>query len=172
MPWLTQWLGTPKPSPATLDPTREVASGHSPEFSQGWLAFSSAAPVSHPSSPAHDNLLCSSLGPSPRNSKGPTLCSFAQPLATGIFIDRSKNQLETRIFSERLDTQIPSWMKALEQIFNIHTLLIPLYGCIIFYCIHWSQFCLPIHHRWILGWLLLLSCFEYCCCEHVCANIF
>jgi hypothetical protein len=39
MPWITQWLGTPKPLPATPGPGRKVASGHSPENLHGCLAF-------------------------------------------------------------------------------------------------------------------------------------
>jgi hypothetical protein len=49
MPWLPQRLGAPNLSPATPGPIREVASGHPPEFSRGWLAFSPAAPASNPS---------------------------------------------------------------------------------------------------------------------------
>lgn len=46
----TQRLGTSKPSPATSDPTGEVASGHSPKTSHVWLTFSLATPLFHPSS--------------------------------------------------------------------------------------------------------------------------
>lgn len=39
MPWLTQWLDTPKSSPATPGPVGEGASVHLPEISHDWLAY-------------------------------------------------------------------------------------------------------------------------------------
>jgi hypothetical protein len=66
MPWLTQKLGTHKPSLTTLISIEEVASGYLPKISHGWLTLSLVAPSSH-------------------NSKGPALSPFAQQLATDIF---------------------------------------------------------------------------------------
>lgn len=66
MPWLSQSLGIPKPSSATLGPIEKMASGHLPEISHGWLALSPATPASHPSSP------------SPGDSLSPHCCILAQ----------------------------------------------------------------------------------------------
>ena len=55
------------------------------------------------------------LCPSPTNSKGPTLSPFAQPLATGIFIDQSKTN-----FSVCTNKHIPCQIKALGPISNTH----------------------------------------------------
>jgi hypothetical protein len=111
MPWLPQRLGTPKPSPATRGPIREVASGHLPEFSHGWLASSPAACVP-------------SFYPSPGNSApSSSLCPtqailsvlpLAQPLAIGILIVDQK-PIEDKDL-QCLDMQIPPWIKALEQV--------------------------------------------------------
>ena len=53
MPWLPQRLGTPKLSPATPGPIREVASGHLPEISHGLFALSFVPLLSYPSSQSH-----------------------------------------------------------------------------------------------------------------------
>ena len=103
MTWLPQRLGTPKPSPATPGPIEEVASGHLPKISHGWLALSPAAPASHPSSPGHGEssvplcfLACASLR-----------ISLAQPKDVAIFNDCSKtNWVHGPLVLEHADYQL------------------------------------------------------------------
>lgn len=78
-------LVTPKPSPATTGPIREVASGHSRKVLHDWLAFSPAATASHFSSLSWQFypicvLTCATLSVLPQ----------AYPLGIGMFIDQSK----------------------------------------------------------------------------------
>ena len=86
MPLLTQWLGISNPPPATPGSIGEVASGYPPN---SHMALSSAAPVSHPSSPSPLFLSSSS----PCNTKSPTLCLAIDPWHLYWLI---KNQLGTR----------------------------------------------------------------------------
>lgn len=99
LPWLFQRLSTPKSSPATLGSIREVASGHLPEISHGWLTLSPAVRMSIYLLLLHGDpfpsLLCSDLAtlrvlapPSP----------FSKPMAAGIFIEPWRDMQGTCYF--------------------------------------------------------------------------
>jgi hypothetical protein len=104
MPWLSQSLGIPKPSSATLGPIEKMASGHLPEISHGWLTLSPGSTMSHPSYPSYGNSSHSSLHP---NCTMQSVLHNAQPLSVGIFIERSKTSWgQGPLVSRQVDSQL------------------------------------------------------------------